>query len=129
MAYTLITPDFKFFHSIQSPKTPYFHPEDISILLNQDGAVAVTSVGVKIKDNQMITALIGVEGQGENGEPAILENNTLKITRLDKAGRNFIALPCPPYNNNGGLFLTDLTPHDKDVENTSTTKFDIGENV
>lgn len=80
------------------PKKGYFHPEDISIILSQnkaDVAVVVNAIvaGVECK------VLLGATGTGTDGYES----------RLDGPD-HLVALLCPPFTIEGGVFTPDPQP-------------------
>lgn len=92
----------------QPRETPYFHPEDIAILLQQAGAKAVTLVNATI-DTREVAVLIAVQD-------FTITDDAITITRL-QSPQHFAALPCPPFNDQGGKHLTDPQAHPKAIIN------------
>lgn len=79
----------------------YFHPEDVSIVMSQPGAVAVTVVDAIINNTQC-RVMVAVQEFDENGV-------ILKV--LDDAD-HLVAVGCPPFNKAGGVFLSDPQPQE-----------------
>ena len=99
MAFTKITTTIKsnFNKGTGARPNAYFHPEDIKIILEQKGAIAVTQVNAII-DGQDCAVLVGVSVLG-GGPP------TVATILLDSVG-DLIVLPCPPLNHAGGVRLS-----------------------
>jgi hypothetical protein len=78
----------------------YYHPEDISIIMNQPGAMAVHAIPASVGDPALdCTILIAVQ-----------HDKSGNITAMFTGPNNLAALPCPPYTREGGEFLKNPQP-------------------
>jgi len=97
MAFTLITSGIQLAEdTLATGVASYFHPKDIEILLNQDGAEAVALATANVNDT-VCTVLVAVKNYKNI-------NGGVEYQRLATEGIHFIGLPCPPYNDAGGIF-------------------------
>ena len=76
----------------------YFHPQDISVVMNQPGAISTQVENAKINGHDCLV-LIAVTQVDEKDEV---------IARLDQTN-DIIAIGCPPFRKKGGVF--DPDPH------------------
>lgn len=77
----------------------YFHPEDISIVMSQPGALAVTCMNAIVS---------GVECKVLVAVSAFHENRTI-AEKLDDQN-HLMAIACPPFNKAGGIFEPEPEP-------------------
>ncbi len=84
-----------------SEATPYFHVEDIMMIINQSEASYIRMINAKVEckesleDEEFITkdcrVLVGLKED--------------KKTLLDQ-DYHFVALPCPPFDHSGGILMS-----------------------
>jgi hypothetical protein len=93
MAFTKITAAIKaeFGNGLGPRANAYFHPEDIDIVLDQPGANAIHHINVRV-NGQDCAVIIGVN-----------EFTPAGVTTLLDEVDDLIALPCPPFNQAGGI--------------------------
>lgn len=79
----------------------YFHPEDISVILSQPGAMAVEAIRAKVGVNPTIECVVLI---------AVQFDKSGQITSRFTSEDHLAALPCPPYTREGGEFFRDPKP-------------------
>lgn len=89
------------------PSKGYFHPEDVAIVmsqkrLNADGSIDEAEVAVVVNavvSNRDCKVLLAASGKGSNGYESLFDDPD-----------HLVALLCPPYTEEGGIFRPDPQP-------------------
>ncbi len=91
---------------------PYFHPGDIATVANQPGAVSVMMTRAVVgrgANQRECFVLIGIT-QNNHFEPPSGGEAKIPPDVQMAAAEHLVALPCPPFNHDDGLFMPEPIP-------------------